>query len=227
MIYFRPMKMQIQVSLTVALMVAWSLPVSADYTLVLKNGRAITVQSYREEGKMIKFYGLGGEIGLSKDQIKSIRKTGEGERQDLSLPAPAVASSRSIDVSQPSSNTPRVESRESTGPEQTPREDAANEALEQQKRLKEITEQLEIAKQRYLNATQGGGTSANATPAGYRALTADLMSRLKEKRGASDSEYEPQEREIRDLRNVIDKLQKERDALVQEIKAKSSTTNSQ
>ena len=93
--------------------------------------------------------------------------------------------------------------------------------------MKEINEQLDIAQQRYLNATQGGGTSANATAAGYRALTADLMSRLKEKRGASDSEYEPQEREIRDLRNVIDKLQKERDALVQEIKAKSSTMNSQ
>jgi hypothetical protein len=120
-----------------------------------------------------------------------------------------------------------MSSKESAGPEQTPKEEAAKEDLEQQKRLKEITEQLEIAKQRYFTATQGGGTSASATAAGYRALTADLMSRFKEKRGASDSEYESQERELRDLRNVIDKLQKERDALVQEIKAKSSTTNSQ
>jgi len=99
MIQFSTMKTKIQVSLTVALIVAWSLPLSAEYTLVFKNGRAITVQSYREEGKMIKFYGLGGEIGLSKDQIQAIRKKGEGEHQDLSLPAPAVAASRSFEVS--------------------------------------------------------------------------------------------------------------------------------
>jgi len=221
------MKMQIQVSLTVASMVAWSLPVSADYNLVLKNVRAITVQSYREEGKMIKFYGLGGEIGLSKDQIQAIRKTGEGERQDLSLPAPAVASSRSIDVSQPSSDTPQVESRESTGPEQTPREDAANEALKQQKRLKEITEQLEIEKERYVNATQGGNLSANLSKEGINAWVADLGSRFKDSQKAPLSEYPPKMRELSQLRSQIDKLQKERDALVQEIKAKSSTTNSQ
>lgn len=65
---------------------------------------------------MIKFYGLGGEVGISKDQIQAIRKTGEGERQDLSQPAPAVASSRSFEVSQPSSDTLQVEFRESTGP---------------------------------------------------------------------------------------------------------------
>jgi len=226
MIYSRPMKMQIQVSLTVALIVAWSLPGSADYTLVLKNGRTITVQSYREEGKMIKFYGLGGEIGLSKDQIQTIRKTGEGERQDLSLPAPAVASSRSIDVSQPSSDTPRVESRESTGPEQTPREDAANEELEQQKRLKEITEQLENAKQRYLNATQGGSTAANLSKEGINAWVAELGSRINDSQKAPLSEYTPKMRELSQLRSQIDKLQNERDALLQEMKAKSSATNS-
>jgi len=227
LIYLSFMKMQIRVSLTVALLIAWSLPVSADYTLVLKNGRQITVQSYREEGKMIKFYGLGGEIGLSKDQIQTIRKAGDGERQDLSLPTPPVPSSRPSDVGQPSSDTPQAASKESAGPERTPGEDSVKEDLEQQKRLKEITEQLENAKQRYFTATQGGGTSAGATAAGYRASTADLMSKLKEKRGAADSEYEPQERELRDLRRTIDKLQKERDTLIQEMKAKSSATDSQ
>ena len=137
------------------------------------NGRAITVQSYREEGKMIKFYGLGGEIGLSKDQIQAIRKTGEGGRQDLSQPAPAVASSRSFGVSQPSSDTPQVEFREPTGPEQTPGEDAVNEELEQQRRLKQITEQLEIAKQRYVKATQGGGMAANLSKEGINAWVAE------------------------------------------------------
>lgn len=127
---FLPMKTKIQVFLIVAFIVALSLPLSADYTLILKNSRTITVQNYREEGKMIKFYGLGGEIGLSKDQIQTIRKTGEGERRDLSLPASPVASSGSFEVSQPSSDATQVEFRESSGPEQKPREDAANEALE-------------------------------------------------------------------------------------------------
>jgi|SRR3990172_12090211 len=221
------MKTKIQVSLTVALIVAWSLPLSADYTLVLKNGRAITVQSYREEGRMIKFYGLGGEIGLSKDQIQAIRKTGDGERQDLSLPAPAVASSRSFGVSQPSSDTRQVESRESTGPEQTQREDAVNEELEQQKRLKEITEQLEIAKQRYVNATQGGGTAANLSKEGIDAWVADLGSRIKDSQKAPLSEYTPKMRELSQLRSQIDKLQKERDGLVQEMKAQNSAASSQ
>ena len=46
---------------------------------MLKNGRQITVQSYREEGSMIKFTGLGGEIGISKDQVQTIRAE-EGDR---------------------------------------------------------------------------------------------------------------------------------------------------
>jgi hypothetical protein len=213
------MTMRIQVSLSVALLIGWSVPVSADYILVLKNGRQITVQSYREEGKLIKFNSVGGEIGLSKDQIQAIRKPGENERQELNLPASVGPSSRASEVRQLSSDSPAVESKESSSADQNPGDAAAKEALE--KRLKEITAQLEVAQQRYVNATQGGGASASATAAGYRALTADLVSRLKDKRGAPDSEYEPQERELRDLRNAIDKLQKERDALVQEMKTKN------
>lgn len=218
--------MQIQVSLTMALLIAWSLPVSADYTLVLKNGRRITVQSYREEGNMIKFDGLGGEIGLSKDQIQVIRKAGEGERQDLSLPTPAVSSSRASDVGQPSSGTPQVVSKESIGPEHTLREAPTKEELEDQKRLKEITEQLESAKQRYLTATQGGVNSSNVTKEGLNAWVADLSSRIMDSQKVPLSEYTPMMRELSQLRNQIDKLQKERNTLLQEMKAKSSTTNS-
>ena len=58
---------------------SWVGPVWAEYTLILKNGRRITVQSYREEGRMIKFHSLGGEIGISKDQIQSIQKADPGE----------------------------------------------------------------------------------------------------------------------------------------------------
>jgi hypothetical protein len=55
-----------------------TVPALADYTLILKNGRRITVETYRQEGRMIKFHALGGEIGISKDQIQSIEKTSPG-----------------------------------------------------------------------------------------------------------------------------------------------------
>jgi len=61
---------------------------NAQYILVLKNGRQISVQSYREEGSMIKFSGLGGEIAISKEQVQTIRRAGEGDR--LGPPSLAV-----------------------------------------------------------------------------------------------------------------------------------------
>lgn len=224
MLHFDPMAMEKMFGLTVALVMTFAVPVSADYVLVLKNGRQITVQTYRDEGKTIKFNSLGGEITLSKDQIQTIKKSGGEHNQEISPPTSTTPSSRADDVRQPASDSPKVNSADSTRADHSLGEDASVQELE--KRLREITDQLETAKRRYVDATQGGSGPSSATPAGYRALTADLMSRLKEKRGAADSEYEPQEREIRDLRIAIDKLQTERDALVQELKAKSSTSES-
>src|SRR3989338_6700826 len=60
-------------------------PLYAQYTLVLKNGRRITVQSYREEGAMIKFPGMGGEIGIARDQIQTIIKAGEADSRGMSI----------------------------------------------------------------------------------------------------------------------------------------------
>lgn len=206
------------------LVLAFSVLVSADYILVLKNGREITVQTLRDEGKTVKFNSFGGEISLSKDQIQTIRKSGGDQSPEANRPTSTNPSTRAEDVQQRPSDSRKSETNDSIHEEQGLGEDDSLQELE--KRLKEITDQLESAKRRYVDATQGGSGSASATPAGYRALTADLMSRLKEKRGAADSEYEPQEREIRDLRITIDKLQTERDALAQKIKAKSSTTES-
>src|SRR5580765_3956356 len=73
------MARQLKLLLFTFLLCSWTVPVWADYTLVLKNGRRITVQSYREEGRMIKFRGLGGDIGISRDQIQSIQKADPGE----------------------------------------------------------------------------------------------------------------------------------------------------
>ena len=61
---------------TAAILLGSAVSLSAEYVLVLKNGRQITVQSYREEGSMIKFQGFGGEIGIAKDQLQAIQKSG-------------------------------------------------------------------------------------------------------------------------------------------------------
>jgi len=55
----------------------------ADYTIVLENGRRITVKNYWEESGMVKFHGLGGEIGIARKQIQSIVQATETEPQGI------------------------------------------------------------------------------------------------------------------------------------------------
>jgi hypothetical protein len=129
----------------------WTVPASADYTLVLTNGRRITVQSYREEGRMIKFQGLGGEIGISKDQIQSIQKVGMPESGGLTLSAPGPASS---------SEAPRSASQEAAPPQAaerpvSPEEQRAREEREYRQKLIDITQQLKEAEDRYSQSIRG------------------------------------------------------------------------
>jgi len=59
--------------------------VFADYTVVLKNGRRMTVQSYREEGETIKVPALGGELGIPKEQIETILNAEHRKGQGLNI----------------------------------------------------------------------------------------------------------------------------------------------
>ncbi|HET8564564.1 MAG TPA: hypothetical protein VFM35_11885 [Candidatus Binatia bacterium] len=215
----------------------WTNSALADYTLILKNGRRITVQSYREEGSMIKIQGLGGEFGIPKDQIQTILKAGQSQQPGLrisdleasarpsSAPPQEPAPTSSRDVAQPS------------GQETKP---AVNdeEEKEYQKRLAEVTQKLEAAQKEYFDATQGGGASTNVTKEGIQAWTADLGSRIRDSQkvpgggGPSDTPpmppyaptYTPREKKISDLRAQVDTLQKERDSLIQEMKSKNIPT---
>ncbi len=65
----------------------WSGSLFADYTIVLKNGGRITVKSYREESGMVKFHGLGGEIGIARQQIQSILQASKTEPQGIVIAA--------------------------------------------------------------------------------------------------------------------------------------------
>jgi hypothetical protein len=153
---------------------SWAGPVWADYTLVLKNGRRITVQSYREEGRMIKFRGLGGEIGISKDQIESIQKAHPGEPtlDQSQIQAPAAAP---------------------LAPERSPtsEEEKAKEEREYQQKLVELTGQLKEVRDRYselLRGTTSPEPSQLVTEEQIKASRADVISRF---RDATSNPSEP------------------------------------
>ncbi len=64
-----------------------SVPASADYKIILKNGREFVVDDYKDLNGKIKFYREGGEIELDKDIIKDIKKTKAVKRTEESSPA--------------------------------------------------------------------------------------------------------------------------------------------
>src|SRR5918994_6430883 len=70
---------------TLATALCFPAPMFADYTVVLKNGRRMTVQSYREEGSTIKVPALGGELGIPKEQIEAILNAGQTAGQGLNI----------------------------------------------------------------------------------------------------------------------------------------------
>jgi len=213
----------------------------AQYVLVLKNGRQITVQSYREEGSMIKFSGLGGEIGLPKDQIQTIRKAGQTDRSGLSISElDAPPSPQRVTTPQ---KTPAPALRDaparSPEPEETRPLADADEVKEYRKRLAELTQKLETANREYFDASQGGGAASNVSKEGLMSWAADFGSRIRDSQkvpgggGLSDTPpmppyapvYTPREKQLSDLRSQVDRLQKERDGLIQEMKSKNIPTD--
>jgi hypothetical protein len=163
----------------------------ADYTLVLKNGGRITVQSYREEGGMIKFRGLGGEIGISKDQIRSILKGSATESPGFRPPGAELTTSAPPSASR--EEKAKIDAKDAAkekvqSPEEKLAEERAKEEKEYQSKVKEITEQLKAAKDRYALATKGTSgpdpTLLNTEEA-IRARQDDLISRLR------DRQYNP------------------------------------
>jgi hypothetical protein len=271
--------------LAVVTLLLWSAPLSAQYTLVLKNGRRITVQSYREEGGMIKFQGLGGEIGVGRDQIQSIVKAGEREGQGFVLPgskkAPAETATKSQEEKKAVGTGPEAETKakgKTEGPSQTkekvltPEEAAAEEKAkaekEYQNRVKQLTEQIKAARERYAIATRGSASPEPGlltTDEAIKARREDLISRLRDVQhnpgGPSDAggvkmltpspfsgvppsttelrpgeaaphvdtpvqSYTGKERELSDMRNQINQLEKQRERLIEEMKQKNLDTGS-
>ena len=223
--------------LTVLGVACWFSLADAQYVLILKNGRQITVQNYRVEGAMIKFTGLGGEIAIAKDQIQAIEKAGQTNRPGLSLPELEPSSRQSASVPQKPTPTPTRDATQPPSPKDRP-PIATGEEKEYQKRLAETTQKLEAAKEKYFNATQGGGSASNLSKDGISSWAMDFASRIHDSQktpgggGASSTPptppyaptYTAREKELSDLRIQIDSLQTERDSLIQEMKSKNIPT---
>jgi hypothetical protein len=114
----------------------------------------------------------------------------------------------------------------------------AEEAKEYQKKLAEITVKLEAANQAYFDATQGGSSSSNVSNQGFMQWAADFGSRIRDSQKVPGGgpppgtppmppyapTYTPAEKLISDLRAQVDALQKERNALIEEMKSKNIPT---
>jgi hypothetical protein len=230
----------------------WTDPAAADYLIVLKNGSRITVQNYREEGRMIKFHRPGGEIGISKDQIRAIQRVGEAEPTGLTSPEPKSA--------KPSASTGAPQSAERRHP---PDEERAKEEKEYREKLGEIDAQLKAAWDRYLLQTRGTTTRQPVlltTEEEIKKLNEDALSRLRDAEHSPTNPgvvdltvqspfstvgtttevlrpptptspafgapppYTEKEKELSDLRNQILELGKARDNLIDEMKQKDFWT---
>ena len=183
-----------------AVLFCWSGSLYADYTLLLKNGRHITVKEYREEDGTIKVYIPGGEISIAKGKIESIiRVVGEGEGQGIILPDAKPSPSEAVGTRQEKEKvaTPgplgegEIEKKkeEPVGikmvktPEELRAERRAKEDEEYQKRVGEITGRIKVLRNRYSLATKGRfrpKPSLLDTEEAIRARTANIMSRLRD-----------------------------------------------
>ena len=238
-----------------------AIPALAEYVLVLKNGRQILVQSYREEGSMIKFQGFGGEIGISKDQLQTIRKGGAEGRSGIDATVPErVQPSASRETAGESAPTPASGADNPLSPE----EERAREEKEYQQKMSEITQRLKEARDRYSQSVRGTtsqepnlqvseeqraaskddvisrfreATSKPSDPTPVKLLTpspfSSLPPTLVDDRPAErpPSSYDnlptnERQKELSELRNQSIQLEKDREALINEMRQKNLSTGS-
>lgn len=160
---------------------------SAQYTIVLKNGRRITTQAYREEGTAIRVFGLGGEFTIPRGEVQSIlgAQEGAGRGLDLRERAPADVPSTESRPAGPAIERPAAAPSESSA---SPEELRAKEENDYRNRVQEITDRIKAVQDGYLSASRGTSTPEPTVLTGDDAIrrrTDDLNSRLR------DTEHNP------------------------------------
>ncbi len=224
--------------LGLALIFCWTGILFANYTIVLKNGRRITVKRYREEGEMIKVRGMGGEFGIAKDQIESIINPGADEERGMVVPDFNRIQPTATRRQASKSTAPRDSGEISEGGVQEKRAEAppakGAEEAEYITKIKEKTDQLKRLTDRYSVAIRGASSPQTGILEGQEAIrgrTADLQSRLKDaqrSRAAGSPRvnvpppaYSAKEKKLSELRKQIVRTQKERDTLIQVLQQKN------
>lgn len=170
---------------TAAILLGSAVSLSAEYVLVLKNGRQITVQSYREEGSMIKFPGFGGEIGISRDQIRTINQLETNEPGGLSVIVPERLQGKEAETRETAAPKPSTTEKSADS-----EDDRESEAREFQQKLSETNQRLKDAQDRYSQAireTSSPQPSQLVSPAQVGARQDDIVSRFK------DAQHNPSE----------------------------------
>lgn len=219
--------------------------VSAQYLIVLKNGRQIHVQNYREEGAMIKFSGLGGEIAIAKDQVQIIRRANESDAKGPGLVLERLPETPAAPAAQPPT---QPQARAPSAPSQdTAKQRAAEEEKAYREKIKDLNLRLKELRDRYSLITrgnQGDQPQFFTTEEEFRGHQDDLLSRLRDAQNRQQGlptgsaagappfsldpppAYSPKQKELSDLRAQIARLESEREGLIDEMKAKNFDTAS-
>jgi hypothetical protein len=211
----------------------WADWANGQYVVILKNGRQLTVNSYREEGSTVKIQGLGGELGIPKEQIQSISRSTQNDRPGLNLNNLENASRSAPVATKPPFGAPAGRPNEVSAPIDASPGVNVEEEKEYRRRLAEVTQKLESARKLYLDASSAGNTGAKFDKEGIKDWTADLASRIQDSQKAGGgptstplawsfpAPYTPKAKELSDMRMNIEKLEKERNELIQEMKSKN------
>jgi len=200
-------------------------PLFADYTLILKNGRTITVKAYREEGGMIIFTSHGGKIRIAREEVESIIPAVERVETRRALPpvegAPGVPAEAGLEedkMARPGKEQAIEDKKEGPlatkekvlTPEEIRAEERAKEEKEYQKKVREITERIKVIRARYAVAIKGNSDPEN------RLISLEEAAGLFADKGGK----------LSGLRKQTFRLTNERERLIQEMRQQNFDTAS-
>ncbi len=171
---------------------------AADYTLILKNGRTVNVEAYKEEGGVIIFSSYGGEISIAKEDVQSIIPAVEGQatrqvplQADVVPGEPPELGPLEEKLARPGQqqgmegmkDEPLATNEKVLTPEEIKAEERAEEERQYRRKVEEVTARIKALRVRFALATRrapGPEPSLLDSQEAIRARTADLNSRLKD-----------------------------------------------
>ncbi len=243
------MKRVFVLSNAAAAIVLSSLSTSADYTIILKNGREFTVQNYREEVGIVKFYGFGGEISILKNQIQTIRPAAES-KPSAEAPrrfGPADVAENRMPALGRTNIAPQTLESNPVGEEKGKTEPSVKQEEVYQQMIKKIDDQLKELRSQYATETRGNTGDDPflfTTEEAFRGHQEDLLSRLRDAQyraqglpsgGEAQSPpfstnpppaYTEKQKLLSGLRNQLHDLESERERVIAEMKTRDMDTGS-